>query len=184
MAWLSLLSTGVQAYSQAQTGRINAANSQLQSVQDKRDANQAQVEAQAQATNERRRAKILRSRALAVAGASGAGISEDPTISNILDSIGTQGEVRALDSLAAGDYLAQGLRSGAQSKRNMSGAYRAAGNLSAAGTLAGAVPSFYDRYGDGWGMGSNRGRGGSAFYAEPILSDVGVDQSLVRTPRF
>lgn len=147
MAWLSLLSTGVQAYSQAQTGRINAANSQLQAVQDERDANQAQVEAQAQASNERRRAKLLRSRALAVAGKSGAGISEDPTVSNILEGIDTEGEVRALDSLYEGDYLAQGLRSGAQSKRNMSGAYRSAGNTAAAGTLAEGAYSFYSRYG-------------------------------------
>lgn len=147
MAWLSLVAAGVQAYSGAQQGRVNSANAELQSVQDDRDANQSQVEAQQQASNERRRAKILRSRALSVAGASGAGVSGDPTVANILEGIGNEGELRALNALYEGDYLAAGLRSGAQSKRNMSGSYRAAGNLSAASSLAGGAYSFYSRYG-------------------------------------
>lgn len=147
MGWLSLVTAGVQAYGQMQQGRINSANEKLQAIQDARDANQSQVEGQQQAFNERRRAKILRSRALAVAGASGAGGASDPTVANILNKIDTEGELRALNSLYEGDYAAQALRSGAQSKLRMSGAYRAAGNLTAASTLAQGASSFYDRYG-------------------------------------
>jgi hypothetical protein len=150
MAWLGLVFTAVQAYNQAEMGRANAANARIQAIQDQRDANMAQVQGQTEAFNERRRAKILRSRALAVAGASGAGMSEDPGVANILGQIGSEGEYRALSALAEGDYQAQALRSGAQSKLNMSKAYRTSGYLSAAGTLAQGVYSFYDKYGGDW----------------------------------
>lgn len=146
MAMLAALAgTAVSAYSNVQQGRINEANAKVEAIQDERDANASQVEAQAQASNERRRAKIIRSRALAVAGASGAGV-DDPTVSNILDDIEGEGEVRALNALYEGDYLAQGLRSGAESKRRMGAASRNAGNMAAAGSLAEGA-SFYSRYG-------------------------------------
>lgn len=132
--YIGLASTAVGAYSQIQQGRIADANARVSAIQDEHDANAAQVESQAQASNERRRAKIIRSRALAVAGASGAGV-DDPTISNILSDIEGEGEVRALNALYEGDYLAQGLRSGAEAKRRMGSASRNAGNLAAAGTL-------------------------------------------------
>ena len=154
MAWLglvaSLAGTAIQASSQVQQGRIEDANARIQASQDDRDANIALAEAQATAAQERRRARLLRSRALAVAGASGAGISEDPTVANILGDLDKEGELRALNALYEGDYLAEGLRSGAETKRRMGKAYRSAGTLNSFGTLAegGAnSASFHSRYG-------------------------------------
>lgn len=147
MGYLNLIAGGVQAYQQIQQGSINAANARLEASRDERDALSAQAESQQQALNERRRAKFLRSRALAVAGASGAGISEDPTVGNILSDIETEGEYRALSALYEGDSLAEGLRSGSQSKRRMAKAYEISAGANAAGTLAGGAYSFYSRYG-------------------------------------
>lgn len=183
MAWLNLITSGVQAESQYQQGRIGAANAELQSVQDSRDANDAQVQGQAAAANERRRAKILRSRALAVAGKSGAGVS-DPTVTKVLADLDTEGEFRALTSLYEGDTTAQALRSGAASKLRMSNAYRSAGNLRAAGTAAEGAYSFFDKYGsDLWSSG-NPGRGGGWVSTDPTMQDFDVDTSLVPSVNF
>lgn len=141
--YVGLAATAASAYSQYQSGKAQEAQALYQAQQDKKDAIAGQAEAQAQAAQERRRAKVLRSRALAVAGKSGAGVS-DPTVTNILADIETEGEVRARNALFEGDYLAQGLRSGARSKVNMGRAYRSAGTLNAAGTVG---ASFYDKYG-------------------------------------
>lgn len=180
---LNLIGTGVQAESQYESGRLNAANAKLQSVQDSRDANEAQVEAQVQAANERRRAKILRSKALSIAGNSGAGVS-DPTVTNILSGIDTEGEMRALSALYEGDTTAQALRSGAASKLRMSNAYSSVGNLRAAGTLAEGAYSFFDKYGSDLFSSGNVGRGGGWTNIDPSLQDVNVDTNLVPSVSF
>lgn len=183
MGWLNLVTSGLQAESQYQQGRISAANAELQSVQDTRDANQAQVEAQAQAGNERRRAKLLRSRALSVAGNSGAGVS-DPTVTKVMADIDTEGELRALNSLFEGDYTAQAIRSGAASKLRMSQAYGARGNLLAAGTAGTAAEgaySFFDKYGsDLWGQTNSH----NLSLSDPSMQDFNVDANLVPSVSF
>lgn len=180
---LSLIGAGVSAESQYQSGRINSANAKLQAIQDQRDANDAQVAAQIQAGNERRRAKILRSRALAVAGKSGAGVN-DPTVQNIISGIDTEGEFRALTSLYEGDRTAEALRSGAASKYRMSSAYSSVGNLRAAGALAEGAYSFFDKYGSDLFSSGNAGRGGGYVNTDPTLQDVNVDTNLVPSPSF
>jgi hypothetical protein len=140
--------TALTVAQQYQQGQLQGAQGDVVAAQRERDANQAQVEAQAEAAKDRRRAKLVRSRALAVAGASGAGVS-DPGVSDILSDIETEGEMNALTALASGDYLARGLRSGADTARRESSAYRSAGYTSGAATaLTGAV-SWFDKYGEG-----------------------------------
>lgn len=180
--FLQLIGAGVNAESGYESGRINSANAKLQSIQDERDANQAQVAAQVQAGNERRRAKILRSRALAVAGSSGAGVQGDPTVDKILTGIDTEGEYRALTSLYEGDTTAQALRSGAASKLRMSNAYSAVGNLRAAGALAEGAYSFYDKYGSD--LFSHGGYSHNLSVGDPTMQDVNVDTSLVPSVNF
>lgn len=181
---LSLIGAGVSAESSYQAGRLNSANAELQSIQDSRDANDAQVAAQVQAGNERRRAKLLRSRALAVAGASGAGVQGDPTVDRILEGIDTEGEMRALSALYEGDATARALRSGAASKLRMSNAYSSVGNLRAAGQLAEGAYSFYDKYGSDLFSHGNAGRGGGWVNTNPALQDIDVDTSLVPSVSF
>lgn len=144
--YIGLATTAVSAYSQAEQGRAAAANARLEAIQRDRDANQAQVEAQRVAQNERRRAQLVRSRALAVAGASGAGVS-DPTVNEILTDIDTEGELNALTSLWSGDYTARALRLGASASRNESRALKSSGYLSGAATALQGGLSFYEKYG-------------------------------------
>jgi hypothetical protein len=117
-----------------------------QAEQREEDAKATQAEAQRESLIERRKAKNLMSRARAVAGASGAG-SSDPTVTNILTNIDTQGEVNALNALYSGDAVARGLRSGAAVARNEGRASRAASYMDAASTGLGGATSWYDKYG-------------------------------------
>lgn len=133
--------------------RAGAANAQILALQDERDADIEQVGAQQRAANERRKARYLRSRALAVAGASGGGVS-DSQVTNILADIETEGEMNALNSLWAGDQEARALRMRAHAQRVTGQAMRAAGGASAARGLfqAGADylgdnPTFFQKYG-------------------------------------
>lgn len=153
MAWLSAAlpyisaaSTAIAVGSQYQQGKAQQAALQLQAQERKADANAAQAEAQREAAIERRKARNLMSRARAVSAASGAGAS-DPTVTNILTDIETQGEVNALNALYSGNTAAQGLRRGAQVAQNEARAARSAGLLNAASTALGGATSWYEKYG-------------------------------------
>lgn len=117
-----------------------------QATQRDEEAKAAQAEAQRESLIERRKAKNLMSRARAVAGASGAG-SSDPTVTNILTDIETQGEVNALNALHSGNAQARGLRSGAAMARNEASAARTASYMDAASTGLGGATSWYEKYG-------------------------------------
>lgn len=145
----------IRAVGSIRRGRFANANAKLEAQMDRLDANQAQVEGQQQAIAERRRAKLLRSRALAVAGASGAGISGDPTVENILEDIETQGELNALTAMWEGDSMARGLRVRAKATRKSGREAKRAGYLEAAASIAdmatgssgGSGGSFFSKYG-------------------------------------
>jgi hypothetical protein len=144
--YIGLVTAGVSAVQQSEAGKAQAAQIKLQGIQDDRNANLALAEAQGQAATERRRAKMLRSRALALAGASGTDV-DSPSIVDALDSIEDEGEVRALNSLYEGNYLAAGLRSGGQAKRRMARATENAGNMNALATGFQGMTTFAGRYG-------------------------------------
>lgn len=145
--YIAAATTAVSAYNQYQGGKAQAANSEMVAIQRESDAKQAELESQTQAYNERRRAKLVRSRALAVAGASGAGVS-DPGINTILDDIDAEGEYRALSDLSSGEYLATGLRAGAGAARREGTAYRNAGYTRAASTALSGAVSWNEKYGE------------------------------------
>ena len=151
--YIAAATTVVGAYSSIQQGKAQEANQKLIALQQEREANETQVEAQRQAQQERKRAKYVRSRAIAVAGASGAGVS-DPTVSDILSDIDTEGEMNALNALWSGDATASSLRAGAGARRRSGRAASTAGYTSAATTaLRGGVqfnedyPTFFSKYG-------------------------------------
>lgn len=144
--YLAVATTALTAVSQFQSGKAANANAQLVAAQQDQAAKQAQVEAGQEAAQERRRAKLVRSRALAVAGASGAGVS-DPSVTNILTDIDTDGEVNALNALYSGDYTARALRSGAQATRRQGRASKTAGYLAGGATALSGAGSFFEKYG-------------------------------------
>jgi hypothetical protein len=95
---------------------------------------------------ERKKAKNLMSRARAVAAASGAGAS-DPTVTNLMADIDTQGEVNYLNALYSGDTTARGLRTGAATARRTGKAAQSASRINAASTGLGGATSWYAKYG-------------------------------------
>ena len=151
--YIALASSAVGAYSAIDAGQKANSRAHALAKQQEAEANAAQVEAQQQAATERKKTRYLRSRALAVAGASGGGVS-DPTISNILTGIDTEGEMNALNTLWSGDTTASGLRAQARATRAEGKASMKAGYVSGFKTAVSggmdfidAKPTFFKKYG-------------------------------------
>lgn len=151
--YIGLATTALSVHSKIQEGKAAAHRAELIARQKKIDANAAQAESQQEAAGERKKARYLRSRALAVAGASGAGVS-DPTINNILTGIDTEGEMNALNTQWSGDTAGSGLRAegrvamseGRAAKRS---AYKSAFTTALSGGMdfVEAKPTFFQKYG-------------------------------------
>lgn len=148
LPYIAAASTVIGVAGSVQQGRNQQKLLNQQAEQREEDAKAAQAEAQRESLIERKKAKNLMSRARAVAGASGAG-SSDPTVTNILTNIETQGEVNALNALHSGNAQASGLRSGAAMARSEGQAYRSASYMDAASTGLGGATSWYEKYGGG-----------------------------------
>ena len=118
MAWvgiaLSVASTVMQARNTAAAGRAEqeaavarAQGLEHQAAQGRQIAGQERATAQRAAMEQRRQGRLLSSRALARAAASGAGAG-DPTVELILGDIGAEGEFRAKSELFIGEERARG----------------------------------------------------------------------------
>lgn len=108
------------------------------------------------ANEERRMSAVLQSRALAVAGASGAGVS-DPTMLRIVGSIAEEGELAAQTRRYEGTEAARSLRIQAEVARYegrmareglqvQSQAIRQAGDASRTASLISTAASVWDKY--------------------------------------
>lgn len=144
--WASLASTALTVGAAYQASQGQQAVLKQQARERDEEANVVAAESQRQAIVERKRAQQLMSRARAVAGASGAGVS-DPTVVDIFTDIETQGEVNALSALASGSAMSRGYRQGARFARNEAGAARTAGYLNTASTALRGGGSWYEKYG-------------------------------------
>ena len=92
---------------------------------------------QRDAFEQRRQARLLSSRGLAVAAASGAG-ADDPTVVNALADIEGEGEYRALTALYNGEEQARADESQAKAYRKAGKNAKLAGYLKAGGTILSA----------------------------------------------
>lgn len=146
LPYIAAASTVLGVASTIKAGNEQRNQLELQAREREEDAKAVQAEAQREALLERKKAKNLMSRARAVSAASGAGAS-DPTVTNILTDIETQGEVNYLNALHSGDTTARGLRSGAATARRTGRAAQTAGNIKAASTGLGGATSWYEKYG-------------------------------------
>jgi len=107
-----ILAIGAAVLSAAGTigaGNSAKASADYQARQLKQQANAAEASGQYQAEQDRREAEFVRSRAQALAAASGAGAS-DKTVLDIMGRITEEGEFRALSSLWAGSEQATSAR--------------------------------------------------------------------------
>lgn len=146
LPYISAASTALAVGAQVKAGNEQRNQAELLAREREEDAKAVQAESQREALLERKKAKNLMSRARAVSAASGAGAS-DPTVTNILTDIESQGEVNYLNALYSGDTTARGLRSGAATARRTGRAAQTAGNIQAASTGLGGATSWYQKYG-------------------------------------
>lgn len=125
-------------------------------------ANEERAAGQRDAHNEREKADLLASRATAVAASSGAGV-ETPTILNVLEDIGAEGEMKAGQKRFVSESRARGYEDqanagiwnvdvkGESSKRRGDAAFMGS-ILEGFGTAAsGAYKYKTGNYGKGWG---------------------------------
>lgn len=98
------------------TGQRRNVAKQFEAQQLEQDAGQTIAGQQRVALEEKRKANLLASRALAVAGASGAGAT-DPSVVNIIAGIQGEGSYRASVALYRGEDNARRLRMGAKARR-------------------------------------------------------------------
>lgn len=126
-----------------------------------RRAGEERAVSQRELLEERRQGRFVRSRALALGAASGAGVS-DPGFVGLLGDLDTETEIRAQNALFGGETAARNLEFGAGIERAggdasmiaaqaKSDALRAGARQSffgAAGTLLSGGASLYDKYRD------------------------------------
>ena len=157
-----------QAKAAQQTAESQAAAAQksaeYSAVQHEYIAGQTRATSQREAAIQRHSAKILASRALAVAAASGAGAT-DPTVTNIIGDIISEGAYRSALAMYEGEeeakqseFAALTLRETgsytAAARRAESASIGRASNLSMFGTLLSGGASFADKYGSLFTSGS------------------------------
>lgn len=154
MAWLaaaapyiSAASTVFAVGSQIQQGKRAKSIAEMQAREKEKAANEAAAESQRDAQTERKKAKYVASRARAVAGASGAGVT-DPTTTNLLTDIESQGEYNAYSAIFSGTSMEDSLRAGASIDRNRGSAVRSASYANSASTAISGGSSWFDKYGE------------------------------------
>lgn len=124
---------------------------EFEALQLEQEAKESQALAQMAAREEERKARLVASRALAMAAAGGS--ASDPGIANLIADIEGEGAYRAALALYQGESEARKLRMGAQARR-ISGratlergkALSQAYNLQAVGSLLSAGASIYSKY--------------------------------------
>lgn len=128
----------------------NSEAKQYRAAADQLDVQAGQTRAMSQrdAYEQRRQAKLVQSRGIAVAAASGAG-ADDPTVVNQIADIGGEGEYRALTALYNGETQAQANEQQAVSYRKAAKNAKTAGLIKAGGTILSAGSTMADRFGGG-----------------------------------
>jgi len=143
-------------------------------------AGQAIATSQRDAIEQRRQARLLQSRAIAISGASGASVT-DPTVLNLIGDIAGQGSYRAAVALYQGEDKARQLNMAADAKRyegdvaletgrNKAKAYQIQGVTGALGSAS----TMFGRFGGGGPQAFNTAAGGSN-----LLLDTGITNPMI-----
>jgi transcription initiation factor TFIID subunit TAF12 len=156
---VSTVGTLVGGEAQAQQARYEGKAQQqvanFHAAQLRQQAGQQRAVSQQEAIEQQRRARLARSRALAIASASGAGT--DGSVQDILARLAAEGDINAQAAIYEGEEAARGLETQAGATQaegkyaNAASRYAArnikrASYLSAAGTLMQGGSSFYSKY--------------------------------------
>ena len=148
--WLSM---GLDIFKGLTTARAQRAVGNAQDEEAKFVAKQMEINAgtaqaigQREAAEEMRQAKLVQSRIMAVAAASGGGAS-DPSVMNMISSQAGEGAYRAALAIYRGDDKARDLNMAAMAKRYEGEAAKSAGKTRAIGTLIGTASTLFSKYG-------------------------------------
>ena len=112
MSFMGNMQAAVSAKQAAQAQKQQA---DFQAAQMAQQAGQEQAAAQRKAADQTRQANMLASRAIAVAGAGGGGVT-DPTVANLIADIQGEGAYRKGVSIYQGEENARQLKMGASAK--------------------------------------------------------------------
>lgn len=143
-------------------GRRKRVASEFEAEQLDQQAGQVVAASQRDALEEKRKADLAASRAIALAAASGGGVS-DPTVVNIIAGLKGEGAYRSAVAIYRGADQARKLRMGASAKRYEGAVAEEGATMEAAsyetlavasafqtaGSLAEPVSSLYKKYGGG-----------------------------------
>lgn len=143
---MMIASTAISAVGTIAQGNAARAAGNYQAAQLNQQAGQERAIAQRNAIEQRHKATLANSRALAVAAAGGGGAS-DPTVNNIMGDITGQGEYNALSALYTGEERARGMNMQADVARLEGKQARSASLLKAGTTILGAGSTLADRFG-------------------------------------
>ena len=144
------------------TGQRRNVAAQFEAEQMEQVAGQSIAASQRDAAEEKRRADLVASRALALAAASGGGAS-DPTIVRIIANLKGEGSYRSAVALYRGEEQARRYRMGAKAKRFEGAMAEDSGlkeqyahEIAGTAALMGTSSSLFGRYGGG-GPGTDTG---------------------------
>lgn len=129
-----VMGTLASGRSELAAGRAQQTAAYSEAAQMRQNAGQVQASAQRGAEEKRRQAQLMVSRAIAVAGASGAGVS-DTAVANLIARLEGEGELAAMTSLYEGDTEAAQMRRQAGAREYEGSSMYAASKTKAFGTL-------------------------------------------------
>lgn len=135
MAWLAAAAPYLQAAGTVLSVGSNERGAKIDARRLRRLAGDERATSQLAAAEERRRARLLESRARAVAAKSGAGAS-DPSVLNLMADLSAEGEYRALARMYEGETGAQSLELEAKERRRAARGQSISTILSGAATFA------------------------------------------------
>ena len=138
---LQIAGTLFSAAGQLSQGRAAQQAANLRARQLDREAIAAEAASQREAIEERRQARLLQSRARAVAAAGG-GTTTDVGVTDILSRIEREGEFNALSALFAGSEKAAGFRAGAATERYQGKLARQQSRIQALNTFISGASKF------------------------------------------
>lgn len=146
---LGVVGTAVSAMGQIAAGNAARSDAEFRAKQAEINSKQEVAASQREAAEKRRESRLLESRQMATAAASGAG-TDNPTILGILEDTAVRGDLNSRNTLYGGEERARGFRNQATGMRASGRAAQRGAMFSAAGTLFGGIgraASAYSRYG-------------------------------------
>lgn len=147
LPYIKAIGTVLSVIGAFRSGSAADAAAKAESAQLKQNAGQERAASQREALEQRRQAKLLSSRAQAIAGKQGGAL--DPSVVENIADIDAEGEYRKMVALYGGESRAQGIEYGAKVKRYQGQTTKSAYQMKGLSTLLSGGASLGTTYGGG-----------------------------------